>query len=464
MFFKDLNKEICKIEYNVLKLPQKVTMSNNRFVKYKYSATGDKLQAIYSVSGLKLIQPMSKVMSDRSGNDDTLSSSDINLGASLSDSFADPSTSGSSQNIYGLPVLDYCGNIVYSDKKPVKILFDGGYVTIKKGVPTYHFFLRDHLGNVRVVADANGNLEERNDYYPFGGLMGKGLNGDFQSYKYNGKELERQIGFDIYDYGARRYDAATCRFTTMDPLAEKYYSTSPYAYCVNNPVRFVDTDGKWVEDANGNLVAEKGDNAWTLAKYLNTSAEISTKMLNCQGYSINEEGILNLKVGDIFKVERESPKPKERMDLGFLGNNIRKRAGSEFSKNLFENYWNGNGDFELSGERFAGILLYVKENAPKYSNQMPAIFIDANNGKVVGHGTKRVVSFYSSSEYDKAFGNATLYYNSKGNIIGFFDHYDFDSKPWGERSVKNELITRAVETFSPSEAKDFKIRYGYSKR
>ena len=94
---------------------------------------------------------------------------------------------------------------------------------------------------------ANGKLEERNDYYPFGGLMGKGLNGDFQSYKYNGKELERQIGLDIYDYGARRYDAATCRFTTMDPLAEKYYSTSPYAYCVNNPMRFVDTDGKKVK-------------------------------------------------------------------------------------------------------------------------------------------------------------------------------------------------------------------------
>ena len=83
-------------------------------------------------------------------------------------------------------------------------------------------------------------------------------------------------------------------------------------------------------------------------------------MLNEQGYSINENGILNLKVGDIFKVERESPKPEERIDLGFVGNTIRKEAGSEFSKNLFENYWKGNGDVELSGERFAGILLYVK--------------------------------------------------------------------------------------------------------
>ena len=86
------------------------------------------------------------------------------------------------------------------------------------------------------------------------------------------------------------------------------------------------------------------------------------------------------------------------------------------------------------------------------------------SGNVVGHSSKRAINFYSSSEYDKAFGTATLYYNSKGNIIGFFDHYDFDSKPWGERSFINELITRAVETVSPSEAKDFKIRYGYSKR
>ena len=110
------------------------------------------------------------------------------------------------------------------------------------------------------------------------------------------------------------------------------------------------------------------------------------------------------------------------------------------------------------------VLLYVKENAPKSSNQTPVTLLDAPSGNVVGHGSKRAVSFYSSSEYDKAFGTATLYYNSKGNIIGFFDHYDFDSKPWGERSVKNELITRAVETVSSSEAKDFKIRYGYSKR
>ena len=112
----------------------------------------------------------------------------------------------------------------------------------------------------------------------------------------------------------------------VDPMQEKSPFISTYVYTFNNPVHFIDPNGKWGEDVNGNLIAEKGDNAWTLAKYLNTSAEISTKMLNEQGYSINENGILNLKVGDIFKVERESPKPEERMDLGFVGNNIENRV------------------------------------------------------------------------------------------------------------------------------------------
>jgi RHS repeat-associated protein len=70
---------------------------------------------------------------------------------------------------------------------------------------------------------------------------GVGLN--IQPYKYNGKELDQMHGLNLYDYSARYYEPAIGRFTTVDPLAEKYYSISPYAYCNNNPLKFIDPTG-----------------------------------------------------------------------------------------------------------------------------------------------------------------------------------------------------------------------------
>ena len=63
-------------------------------------------------------------------------------------------------------------------------------------------------------------------------------------------------GLDWYDYGARHMDGALGRFTTMDPLCEKYYSISPYAYCANNPMRFIDPDGRdeWEINSQGQIV------------------------------------------------------------------------------------------------------------------------------------------------------------------------------------------------------------------
>jgi len=56
-------------------------------------------------------------------------------------------------------------------------------------------------------------------------------------------------GYDTYDYRARGMYPALMRFTTPDPLAEKYYSVSPYAYCGDNPIRYIDPTGMdWVEN------------------------------------------------------------------------------------------------------------------------------------------------------------------------------------------------------------------------
>ena len=81
-------------------------------------------------------------------------------------------------------------------------------------------------------------------YYPSGLPWEYEYNSSEQPYKYNSKEFVEMHGLDEYDSKARWYYPAICRTTTVDPLAETYYPTSPYAWCGNNPVRFVDPDGK----------------------------------------------------------------------------------------------------------------------------------------------------------------------------------------------------------------------------
>jgi RHS repeat-associated protein len=66
-------------------------------------------------------------------------------------------------------------------------------------------------------------------------------------YKYNGKELQDELGLNTYDYGARFYDPATARWYSIDQMAEKYYDKSGYNYALNNPVIFIDPDGNEVE-------------------------------------------------------------------------------------------------------------------------------------------------------------------------------------------------------------------------
>lgn len=60
-------------------------------------------------------------------------------------------------------------------------------------------------------------------------------------YRFTGKELSEESG--EYDFGARYLDPIPGRFTTLDPLAEKYYNLSPYTYCIGNPIRLVDPNG-----------------------------------------------------------------------------------------------------------------------------------------------------------------------------------------------------------------------------
>jgi len=121
--------------------------------------------------------------------------------------------------------------------------------------------MTDHLGNNRLVMFGR-QVIQRNHYYPFGMSFAEpsAVEQGKQPYKYGGKELYQQQGLNLYDNLARWYDPAVPRTLTPDPLAEKYYSISPYVWCANNPVNAVDPTGMWIQysDSTGSYRYNNG--------------------------------------------------------------------------------------------------------------------------------------------------------------------------------------------------------------
>ena len=230
---KDLNKNIVDIQYNCLNLPSWVLFKNGDSISNLYSGDGTKVRTVQVVGG------------------DTLTT-------------------------------DYCGDAVYENGVLVRLLTEVGYITLAD--TTYHYFIRDHQGNVRVVVDEHGNVEEVNDYYPLGGLMSASSRWSVQPYKYNGKELETAGGLNWYDYGARRYDPVLGRWNGVDPSCEKHYSWSPYAYCKNNPVLRVDPDGKDDYTINGaGQLFRTSINNFSYDRLLSTKKNVPSIIVNDKG-------------------------------------------------------------------------------------------------------------------------------------------------------------------------------------
>ncbi len=138
------------------------------------------------------------------------------------------------------------------DGKVESIVFDQGrIVNAGSGNYQYEYFLQDHLGNNRVTfrPNANGtlNITQVQNYYPFGSDMGDATMNYTASpqnlYKYNDKELQTELNLNTYDFGARHYDPILGRWTSIDPMAGKNHSFSPYNYVENNPMNMIDPDG-----------------------------------------------------------------------------------------------------------------------------------------------------------------------------------------------------------------------------
>jgi hypothetical protein len=95
-------------------------------------------------------------------------------------------------------------------------------------------------------------------------------------------------GLDEYDSEARWYYPAIMRTTTIDPLAEKYYGISPYAWCGNNPVRMVDPDGMYVVGIDGKPVSYDSKNGWSANASSDAQLIGNAMMLTPEGKTVFE--------------------------------------------------------------------------------------------------------------------------------------------------------------------------------
>ena len=249
----DYDRNITMIDYDDYMNPKRIQFANGNVIKYIYSARGIKLRTIYYTA-----LPNIRVAT---GETHKLLPSEI----------------------LSTDSIDYLlnGTLLLENGRIDKYLFPEGYVkayynniaerlrdelvpaketiivdkdlnadthSLLDDIDSFepYFYNQDHLGNNREVVDNLGRIIQVTNYYPFGSSFCDSLsclNATLQPYKYNGKEFDRMHGLNTYDYGARQYSPALPSWDRIDPLAEEYYSVSPYAYGGNNPVNRVDFYG-----------------------------------------------------------------------------------------------------------------------------------------------------------------------------------------------------------------------------
>jgi RHS repeat-associated protein len=310
----DANKGVTAISYNYLNLPVQITMQDGN-INYTYDAAGVKQRKV--VKGI---------------------------------------------------TTDYAAGFQYENNVMQFFSQPEGYVRNNSGVYEYIYQYKDHLGNVRLSYNKNLNIIEENNYYPFGleqkshpNIISTLGNAIAQKYKYNGKELQDELGLNFYDYGARNYDPALSRFMNLDPMTEKRIWLSPYNYVQNNPILKIDPDGMLdgdYFDSEGNYMGsdDVNDKKIYIVNNPTSPLEMKKNSFNSPANFYNKDGTVNRKVG--LKSSTEITEINSLEDKGNFAEGVLNYYYEQAGYNLKELKANGiTDDFEsgLALTRYGGV-------------------------------------------------------------------------------------------------------------
>ncbi|MBO6189643.1 MAG: hypothetical protein J6N92_02385 [Alloprevotella sp.] len=208
------------VHYNLLSLPDSVESSifAGR-IRMAYMADGRRMLTQTQTSQTQLLLPMTATAA---------------------------STQSSNPRYTTTEVRD--GDLVFRDGRLVRLYTEGGYYslwndTLQSAWVRPYAYVQDHLGSVRLVIDATSrDTVQSLEYLPTGKIW-RSAHAAFQPFKFCGKEALTQNAWDVYDSLARFQRMDYPRFTSPDPLAEKYYGVSPYVYSSNDPINRIDPLG-----------------------------------------------------------------------------------------------------------------------------------------------------------------------------------------------------------------------------
>ena len=118
-----------------------------------------------------------------------------------------------------------------------------GYIANDTTKEETFFYHSDHLGSTSYITDDHANITQYDAYLPYGELLvDEHSSSEDLPYKFNGKQFDDETG--LYYYGARYMNPMASIWYGVDPLAEKYPNVCGYVYCMENPTKLIDPNGK----------------------------------------------------------------------------------------------------------------------------------------------------------------------------------------------------------------------------